>query len=79
MKQLMNTVKISAYTIETKLLDMLRPFYANSEKEGRRLIAGALRTSGRLRLELGRVLICLEPQSSPCRTQAISSPNSSIT
>jgi transposase len=71
MKQLMNTVKISAYTIETKLLDMLRPFYANSEKEGRRLIAGALRTSGRLRLEPGRVVICLEPQSSPCRTQAI--------
>ena len=71
MKQMMNAIKISAYMIETKLLDLLRPFYANSEKEGRRLIAAALRTSGRLRLEPGRLLICLEPQSSPCRTRAI--------
>jgi hypothetical protein len=70
-KQLLNAVRLTAYRIETKLVDMLRPAYANTANDGRRLLAAALRTSGSLRLEPGRLVIRLEPQSCPCRTRAI--------
>ena len=71
MKMLANTIKMHAYTIETKLYNMLELKYTNKKKEGRRLIAAALQTSGRLRLEPNKLVIQLEPQSSPNRTQAI--------
>lgn len=71
MKHLSNTVKMVAYELESELLDRLAPHYHNTPKEGRKLIVSALQSSGRLRLEPGRLVICLEPQSSPNRTRAI--------
>ena len=69
--QLMYTVKISAYHVETKLVDLLQGNYANCKDEGRSLIAAALHSSGSLRLEPGRIVIQLEPQAEPRRTRAI--------
>lgn len=64
-------LKMSAYAIEKRLMDMLTDHYANSLKEGRRLIVSALQTSGSIRLEPGKLIVCLEPQSSISRTRAI--------
>jgi len=70
-KQLMNTIKLTAYHMETRLVDMVRPAYTNTTKEGRRMIASALRSTGSLKLTPGRLVIQLEPQSEPRRTRAI--------
>ena len=78
-RQLINTVRLTAYLIETRLFEMLRPFYANAAKDGRRLIAAALRTSGSLRLEPGRLVVRLGPQASPNRTRAINALAAAVT
>jgi hypothetical protein len=69
-----DAVKMSAYDLESELFEMLTPHYPNRDKEGRKLIVGALRSSGSLRLEgleEGRIVIKLEEQASPNRTRAI--------
>ncbi len=71
MKLLTNGVKLSAYYLETKLLEMVAPFYANHAKEGRKLIVAALKSPGSIRLQPGQIRVQLARQSSPCRTQAI--------
>jgi len=71
MKLLTIGIKLSAYYLETKLLEMVAPFYANHAKEGRKLIVGALKSPGSIRLHPGQVRVQLARQSSPCRTQAI--------
>ncbi len=70
-KILVNTLKISAYQIETQLKDMLGPYYSRSEQEGRRVIAAALKSSGKIALGSDCITIELERQSSPCRTRSI--------
>lgn len=64
-------LKMSACHIEDRLVDMLADHYKNSQKEGRSLIVSALKTSGSIRLEPGRLVIRLDPQSSRIRTRAI--------
>jgi hypothetical protein len=66
-----NCIRTSAFNIESKLVDMLDGVYCNAPKEGRSLIATALKTAGSIRLDDGRVVIRLLPQSSPVRTRAI--------
>jgi hypothetical protein len=72
-KQIVDAVKMSAYDLENELFEMLAPHYPNRDKEGRKLIVGALRSSGSLRQEKGRLIIKLESQASPNRTRAIDS------
>ena len=57
--------------IETKLFERLEPHYKNNKKEGRKLLAATFRTAGSLKLAPGKIIITLEPQSSPARTKAI--------
>lgn len=71
MKLLTTGIKLSAYYLETKLLDMVAPFYRNHAKEGRKLIAAALKSPGSIRLHPGEIRVQLARQSAPCRTQAI--------
>ena len=66
-----NCVRTSAFNIESKLVDMLDGIYKNAHKEGRSLIAAALKTSGSIRLDNNKVVIRLLPQSSRTRTRAI--------
>jgi len=70
-KRLMNVIKIAAYMIETKLFEQLDAHYKNTKKEGRKLLAATFRTTGALKLTPGKIIITLEPQSSPARTKAI--------
>lgn len=65
------TLKLTAYHIETKLLEMIRPYYKQHAKEGRKVVASALRSHGSIRLEPGKIIISLDKQSSPSRTKAI--------
>lgn len=71
MKLLQVALKLTAYHLETQLLERLRPHYRNHAKEGRKLIVAALRSPGSIRLQPGRILVKLAPQTSPNRTQAI--------
>ena len=71
MKLLTVAIKLSAYYLETKLVNMVTPFYANHAKEGRKLIVAALKSPGSIRLEPGQIRVQLGRQSSPCRTRAI--------
>ncbi len=71
MKLLTIGVKLSAYYIETQLVDLVAPFYANHAKEGRKLIVAALKSPGSIRMEPGQIRIQLARQSAPCRTRAI--------
>lgn len=70
-KRLMNIIKISAYMIETKLYEMLSGYYNNCEKDGRKLLAAAFRSSGSLKLKNNKIIIRLKPQSTPVRTKAL--------
>jgi transposase len=71
MKLLTIGVKLSAYYIETQLVDLVAPFYPNHAKEGRKLIVAALKSPGSIRLEPGQIRVQLARQSAPCRTRAI--------
>ncbi len=71
MKLLTIALKLTAYELETQLLERIRPHYPNHAKEGRKLIAAALRSPGSLRLQPGQLLVKLAPQTSPNRTRAV--------
>jgi len=70
-KRLTNVIKIAAYSIETKLFDILGKHYKYNANEGRKLIASAMRSTGSLELKPGELVITLEPQANPRRTLAI--------
>lgn len=70
-KQIVDAVRMGAYDLENELFEMLAGHYPNRAKEGRKLIVGAMRSSGSLRVEEGRLVIKLEEQASPNRTRAI--------
>ncbi len=57
--------------MEGVLAEMVIPHYKNADNEKRSLIAAALKTSGSLRLELGALIVRLDPQSAPVRTRAV--------
>lgn len=71
MKLLNIALKLTAYEVETQLLERIRPHYPNHAKEGRKLIVAALRSPGSIRLEPGKILVKLMPQTSPNRTRAV--------
>ena len=71
LRQFMNLIKISAFHIETALVELLSPHYRRSEDEARSIIAAALRSSGSLKLRPGHLVIQLESQGEPRRTRAV--------
>jgi len=71
MKLLTIGLKLTAYELETQLLERIRSHYPNHAKEGRKLIAAALRSPGSIRLQPGQILVKLAPQTSPNRTRAV--------
>ena len=70
-KLITDAIKMTAYQIESDMLEMLRPHYARCEDEGRKLIASALQTPADIRATADGLHITLQPMSSPHRTQAI--------
>jgi len=71
MKLLSIGLKLTAYELETQLLERIRPHYPNHAKEGRKLITAALHSPGSIRLQPGQILVKLAPQTSPNRTRAV--------
>lgn len=71
-KLIVDTIKMTAYRVETELLGMLQGGYARSHQEGRTLLHALFQTAGRVELHEQQLLITLKSQSSPHRTRAIS-------
>ncbi len=70
-QQVATVFKVAAYNIETELTRMVAPYYARTEREGRKLIAAALRSSADLEVAGDELRVTLAPQSSPHRSRAI--------
>ena len=70
-KLIADSIKMSAYQVETELLGMLRPHYARSDDEGRTLLHAAFQSPARLEVSSGELQVTLASQSSPHRTQAL--------
>ncbi len=71
MKLFSNAIKISAYHIESKLVDLLGVYYKDTSRDGRTIIAAALKSSGTLRIEGRHLIVTIENQSSPRRTRLL--------
>jgi transposase len=71
-KLIVDTIKMTAYQVETELLGMLQGSYARAHQEGRTLLHALFQTAGRVELDEQHLLITLNPQSSPHRTCVIS-------
>jgi hypothetical protein len=72
-KLIVDTLKMTAYRVETELLGLVQGSYARSEQEGRTLLHSLFQTAGRVDLDEKHLLITLNPQSSRHRTCATSS------
>ncbi len=73
MRHLSNAIKISAFHIETKLVKLLGIYYKNTAKDGRSIVAAALRSSGSIRIKSNCLVVCLEKQATPKKTRLIQS------
>ena len=70
-KLIADTIKMTAYQVETRLLNMLRGVYCRTEDEGRTLLQAAFQSTARIEVREGELYVELAPQSSPHRTKAI--------
>lgn len=70
-KLIADTIKMTAYQVETQLLGMLSPHYARTEDEGRTLLQAAFQSTGRIEIRGGELYVELAAQSSGHRTKAI--------
>lgn len=70
---------ITAWTLESKLVDLITPHCARSEDEARTLVAAVMRTAGSLSLQPGTLVVRLEPQSCPARTRAVNALGEQLT
>lgn len=72
-KLIVDTIKMTAYRVETELLGMIQGCYARSHHEGRTLLHALFQTAGRVELDEQQLLITIHPQSSPHRTSVVRS------
>jgi transposase len=70
-KLIADTIKMTAYQVETRLLGMLNGVYCRNEDEGRTLLQAAFQSTARIEVREGELYVELAPQSSPHRTKAI--------
>jgi hypothetical protein len=70
-KLIADTIKMTAYQVETRLLGMLRGVYCRTEDEGRTLLHAAFQSTARIEVRERELYVELAPQSSPHRTKAI--------
>ncbi len=68
-----DTIKLSAYEIETRLYELLGETFCNSQTEGRGLIQAILRASGDLRVGSDVIEVHLDQLSAPRYTEAMQS------
>lgn len=70
-KYVVEAIKMTAYQLETELLETLGEHYARTEDEGRTFLQSAFQACGRLEIGLDELRVTLAAQSSPHRTQAL--------
>jgi hypothetical protein len=70
-KLIVDTIKMSAYQLETQILGMIQEPYARSADEGRTLLHALFQTSGKLEVTSSELRITLQPQSSAHRTAIV--------
>jgi transposase len=70
-KLIVDTIKMTAYQVETQLLNMLNGVYCRNEDEGRTLLQAAFQSTARIEVREDELYVELAPQSSPHRTKAI--------
>jgi hypothetical protein len=70
-KLIADTIKMTAYQVETRLLGLVGRYYCRREDEGRTLLHAAFQSTARMEVGERELLVELEPQSSPHRTKAI--------
>ena len=66
-----DTIKITAYQVETDLLGLVAAHYSRTEDEGRTLLQAAFQSTARIEVRAHELHVELAPQCSPHRTQAI--------
>ncbi|MFO7906280.1 MAG: hypothetical protein R6U98_26720 [Pirellulaceae bacterium] len=70
-KLIVDTIKMSAYRVESRLLGMIREDYCRSEDEGRTLLQAAFQSTARIAVREEELYVELAPQSSPHRTEVV--------
>jgi hypothetical protein len=70
-KLIADTIKMTAYQVETRLLGMLNGVYCRNEDEGRTLLQAGFQSTARMEVREAELYVELVPQSSPHRTKAI--------
>jgi transposase len=70
-KLIVDTIKMTAYQVETQLLNMLNGVYCRNDDEGRTLLQAAFQSTARIEVREEELYVELTPQSSPHRTKAI--------
>jgi prepilin-type processing-associated H-X9-DG protein len=70
-KLIIDSIKMTAYQVETELLGMLHDHYARTADEGRTLLHAAFQSPGRVEVTDGELHVTLAAQSSPHRTAAL--------
>ena len=70
-KLVVDSIKITAYQVETELFRMLGDHYARTEDEGRTLLHAVFQSSARLEVYEDELQVTIAAQSSPHRTQAV--------
>ena len=70
-KLIADTIKMTAYQAETRLLALLGDHYCRTEDEGRTLLQAAFQSTARIEVREDELSVELTPQSSPHRTKAI--------
>lgn len=70
-KRVTDLLKMVAYQAECDLVRLIAPHYLRTEREGRTLIQSALAATGDIEVDGNTLHVCLEPMSSPHRTQAL--------
>ena len=70
-KLVVDSIKMTAYQVETELFGMLGDHYARTEDEGRTLLHAVFQSPARLEVYEGELHVTIAAQSSPHRTQAV--------
>jgi hypothetical protein len=70
-KHLTNVLKMSAFQIESDLVNLIRPHYVRADDEGRTLIQTALQSPATLGPNDTELCVTLAPLSSPHRSKAV--------
>jgi hypothetical protein len=70
-KYVVDAIKMTAYQLETELVEMLREHYQRTDDEGRTFLQAAFQSSGRLEVGANELRVTLAAQSSPHRSRAL--------